>query len=163
MFEVALMIERQLEAIDADQILALHEGLEDSVKYHLLLPIESSAAIMSASLSALGGGEIMPLASGDDLAEVSAEIRRLGEEELAASIALLTERGASVAGALTEDDPVDALVELVNENQVAEVIILTEPHLVAEFFHLDWTSRAKRRLNVPTLHLLEHLPFEAQR
>lgn len=162
MYSVALLIERKLEAIDADQIIALHEGLSEPVTYHVLLPIETSAAIMSASLSSLGGGEIIPVTSGDDLAEVSAEIKRLGQDELDASVNLLRERGASVTGQLTEEDPVDALLELVSDADAAEAIILTEPHVIAEFFHVDWTSRARRRLDVPTLHLLEHLPFSAQ-
>ena len=162
MYSVALLIERKLEQIDADQVIALHEGLSEPVSYHVLLPIETSAAIMSASLSSLGGGEIIPVTSGDDLAEVSAEIKRLGQDELDASVNLLRERGVNVTGQLTEEDPVDALLELVNDADAAEAIILTEPHVIAEFFHVDWTSRARRRLDVPTLHLLEHLPFSAQ-
>ena len=162
MYSVALLIERKLEPIDADQVIALHEGLSEPVSYHVLLPIETSAAIMSASLSSLGGGEIIPVTSGDDLAEVSAEIKRLGQDELDASVNLLRERGVNVTGQLTEEDPVDALLELVSDSDAAEAIILTEPHVIAEFFHVDWTSRARRRLAVPTLHLLEHLPFSAQ-
>ena len=162
MYSVALLIERKLEPIDADQVIALHEGLSEPVSYHVLLPIETSAAIMSASLSSLGGGEIIPVTSGDDLAEVSAEIKRLGQDELDASVNLLRERGVNVTGQLTEKDPVDALLELVSDSDAAEAIILTEPHVIAEFFHVDWTSRARRRLDVPTLHLLEHLPFSAQ-
>jgi len=33
---------------------------------------------------------------------------------------------------------------------------------VKEFFHVDWTSRARRKLKVPILHLLEHETFEEQ-
>ena len=43
-----------------------------------------------------------------------------------------------------------------------EVIILTRPHVVAEFFHVDWTSRARRKIGVPVLHLLEHENFDEQ-
>ena len=43
-----------------------------------------------------------------------------------------------------------------------EAIILTRPHVVAEFFHLDWTSRARRKIGVPVLHLLEHESFDEQ-
>ena len=57
---------------------------------------------------------------------------------------------------------VDALVEVVRDTKCDEVIILTEPHVVREFLHVDWTSRARRKLDVPTLHLLEHLTFEEQ-
>ena len=34
--------------------------------------------------------------------------------------------------------------------------------MVSEFFHLDWTSRARRKLGVPVLHLLEHENFDEQ-
>ena len=40
--------------------------------------------------------------------------------------------------------------------------MLTRPHVVAEFFRMDWSSRARRRLGVPVLHLLEHETFEEQ-
>ena len=40
--------------------------------------------------------------------------------------------------------------------------MLTRPHVVAEFFHVDWTSRARRKLGVPVLHLLEHENFDEQ-
>ena len=43
-----------------------------------------------------------------------------------------------------------------------EAIILTRPHVVAEFFHVDWTSRARRKIGVPVLHLLEHENFDEQ-
>ena len=43
-----------------------------------------------------------------------------------------------------------------------EAIILTRPHVVAEFFHVDWTSRARRKIGVPVLHLLERENFDEQ-
>ena len=49
----------------------------------------------------------------------------------------------------------DALAKSVVQHQAAEVIVLTRPHLVSEFFHVDWTSKARRRLGVPLLHLVE--------
>ena len=60
MFDVALLIERQLNDLDADQIVALHEGLDDTVRYHLLLPVENSTDLLMSSMGALGG-QMMPL------------------------------------------------------------------------------------------------------
>lgn len=162
MYNVVLLIERQLIELDANQIVALHEGVDDDLTYHLLLPVESSAAMLSSSMSALGGGQFMPISEPDTLAVVEQEIHEAGEAELEASAALLRDRGQHVTATLVEGDPIDALERLVEEVDGDEVIILTEPHLVREFLKLDWTSRARRALDVPTLHLLEHLPFEAQ-
>lgn len=163
MYDVALLIERQLNELDAEQIVALHEGLDEPVAYHILLPVESSTAVLSSSLSALGAGQIMPPTEPDVLAEVQREIRMAGQAELEASGALLRARAKNVTEHLTEDDPIDALTELVKKTSSREAIILTEPHIVSEFLRLDWSARARRKLDVPTLHLLEHVPFDAQR
>lgn len=162
MYDVALLIERQLQPLDADQIIALHEGIDDEVTYHLLLPVESTPAMLATSLSALGAGQVAPISDPDVVIEAHDQLAEAGARELEASAALLRERGQRTSTTLTEDDPVNALAELVASTSSAEAIILTEPHLVREFLHLDWTSRARRKLDVPTLHLLEHVPFAGQ-
>ena len=162
MFDVSLLIERQLNDLDADQVIALHEGLDDTVRYHLLLPVESSSAMLVSSMGALGG-QVVPITDPTTIDDVQDSIDRAGQSELDASAALLTERGQQVTATITEGDPVEALVELVKKTASSEVIILTEPHVVKEFLHVDWTSRAQRKLDVPSVHLLEHVPFDAQR
>jgi hypothetical protein len=162
MFDVALLIERQLNNLDADQIVALHEGLDDTIGYHLLLPVDNSSDVLISSMGALGG-QVMPIAEAAELEGVQANIKKAGQAELEASAALLRDRGQHVTTTLTEDDPIDALLALVSSTNAAEVIILTEPHVVKEFLHVDWTSRAQRKLDVPSIHLLEHVPFDAQR
>jgi hypothetical protein len=162
MFDVSLLIERQLNDLDADQVVALHEGLDDTVRYHLLLPVESSATVLMSSMGALGG-QVVPLSEPGAIDDVQHSIDRAGQDELAASAALLSDRGQQVTATMTEDDPIDALLELVKATSSSEVIILTEPHVVKEFLHIDWTSRAQRKLEVPSVHLLEHVPFDAQR
>jgi hypothetical protein len=162
MFDVALLIERQLIDLDADQIIALHEGLDDTVRYHLLLPVENSSDVLMSSMGALGG-QVLPLTDLEAADEVHRSVRTAGQAELEASAALLAERGQEVTASLTEDDPIDALLTLVKATGSSEVIILTEPHVVKEFLQIDWTSRAQRKLDVPSVHLLEHVPFDAQR
>ena len=71
-------------------------------------------------------------------------------------------RTSTVFGESVTADPIDALAAKVKDVGAAEVIVLTRPHVVAEFFHLDWTSKARRKLGVPVLHLLEHERFDEQ-
>jgi hypothetical protein len=118
--------------------------------------------MLASSMSALGGGQIVTIADPDVIADVQHELSSARQAELDASAGLLTARGQQITTALTENDPIDALAELVTRTSSSEAIILTESHVVREFLHLDWTSRAKRKLDVPTLHLLEHVPFSAQ-
>ncbi|WP_456697467.1 hypothetical protein [Aeromicrobium sp. P5_D10] len=162
MFDVALLIERQLNPLDADQIIALHEGLDDTVRYHLLLPVENSAALLASSMTTFGG-QIAPMADIENIDELQSKIVSAGQAELDASAALLVERGQQVSATLTEEDPITALLALVKSTASSEVIVLTQPHLVKEFLRIDWTSRAQRKLDVPSVHLLEHVPFDAQR
>ena len=70
--------------------------------------------------------------------------------------------GADAVGQVVSIDPIDALASKVAQVDGREAIILTRPHIVAEFFHLDWTSRARRKIGVPVLHLLEHERFDEQ-
>lgn len=161
MYDVALLIEHQLEPLDADQVVSLHEGLDEPVTYHLLLPVESSTATMMSSMTAFGG-QVLPPTEPDLVNDLSREVRRAGEAELEASVALLRERGQQVAGELAQDDPLDELMALAKRVEVAEVIVMTDSHAVRELLRMDWASRARRALDLPTLHLLEHVPFDAQ-
>lgn len=156
MYAVALLIERELSDADADQILELHEELDDTVVYNVILPVENSSALLTRSLAGLGSGEVLPPLSAEDLTEVQDQIEKAGQSELDASATRLRKRGNTVNAALVDEDAVDALVTLVTETGSIEAIILTEPHVIQEFFHLDWTSRARRKLDLPTLHLLEY-------
>ena len=99
MYDVALLFERQLTHLDADQVVALHEGLDDTVRYHLLLPVDMSASMLASSMSALGGGQIMTIADADMIADVQNELSSAGQAELNASAALLTSRGQEVTRA----------------------------------------------------------------
>lgn len=162
MYDVALLIEHQLTKLDVQQVTALHEGLDDTVTYHVLLPVEDAAAELATSLGALGGIEMMGSPSTENLGEMQRQATESCRGELEASVELLEALGQKATGTLTRDDPVDALYEIVKTHDSAEAIIVTEPHLVSEFFHIDWTSRARRKLEVPTLHLLEHETFDEQ-
>lgn len=162
MYDVTLLVESQLEDIDADQIVALHEGLEDTVRYHLLLPIESSAATLTSSMSALGGGYVATVPDPAVIEEMQESAEESGHAALDASMALLRARGQKATGLLVDTDPIDTLKALVAKTGSSEVIILTETHFLKEIFHVDWSSRAKRVLDVPTLHLIERYPIEAQ-
>jgi hypothetical protein len=162
MYNVVLLIEQELADIDADQVISLHEGVDDRITYHLLLPVASSAVALSASMTAFGSGEVIAPIDPDTMRHLQDDYDEMGQKELDASAELLRSRKQTVTEKLVEGDPIYELDELVQQVSADEVIILTEPHLVSEFLKLDWTSRARRRFDVPTLHLLEHLPFSAQ-
>ena len=165
-YDVVLLVEQALSPADGAQVHSLHEGLEQPVTYHVLLPLEDASARVEASLGSLAAGEVMTspaMAIADsDLDAVRQESRGRADAELQATLASLAPSGATARGEVVSDSPVDALARKVAEVDGREAIILTRPHLVAEFFHVDWTSRARRRIGVPVLHLLEHETFDEQ-
>lgn len=169
-YDVVLLVEQALTPADAAQVRALHVELDDDptieVVYHVLLPMADAAAAVEASLGVIGGADLIapPITpSPDEIDSLREEYRVQAQRDIDATTEALTASGAHVgSGAIVTDPPVDALARKVSEVDGREAIILTRPHLVAEFFHVDWTSRARRKLGVPVLHLLEHETLEEQ-
>jgi len=166
-YDVVLLVEQQLTEADARQVRALHEELEDPVTYHVLIPLEDAAARIEASMGSLSAGEMLAspaMTMRDvDLDAVRKECQERSERELRNTVAALEKIGAVVGSStVVSEPPIDALAAKVQEVDGREAIILTRPHVVAEFFHLDWTSRARRKIGVPVLHLLEHENFDEQ-
>jgi hypothetical protein len=96
------------------------------------------------------------------VARVRVESDKLWSRDLNATLDALKAAGAAADGKVVDDDPIHALAAAVAEVDGREAIILTRSPVVSEFFHLDWSSRARRKIGVPVLHLLEHENFDEQ-
>ena len=165
-YDVILLVEQALTVADARQVLSLHEELDDPVVYHVLLPLEDAAARIEASMGGLSGGELMGNPTigmhEADIEAVRKDSQEQSDDELSATLAALREAGGTANGKVVGDDPIQALSAEVSAVDGREAIILTRSHVVSEFFHRDWTSRARRKIGVPVLHLLEHENFDEQ-
>ncbi|MEI5672985.1 MULTISPECIES: hypothetical protein [unclassified Nocardioides] len=165
-YDVVLLVEQALTQADAAQVRSLHEGLDEPVTYHVLLPLEDAAARIEAAMGSLSAGELMAspaVAMSDvDLEAVRQECEDRSTTDLKDTLAALTAAGAHATGQVVPGPPIEALAAKIKEVDGREAIILTRPHVVAEFFHLDWTSQARRKIGVPVLHLLEHENFDEQ-
>lgn len=165
-YDVVLLVEQALSRADATQVRSLHEALDVPVVYHVLLPMADAAAAVEASLGVIGGADLIapPITpSPDEIEHLREEYRDQAERDLSTTTRALEGAGATVGGGtIVTDSPVDALIRVVREVDGREAIVLTRPHVVSEFFHVDWTSRARRKLGVPVLHLLEHQSFDEQ-
>jgi len=128
--------------------------------------MEDAAARIEASLGTLSGGELLGtpslLVNEVDLDAVRKDCLDRATEDLSTTLDALRTAGASAEGTVVDVSPIDALKTKVTEVDGREAIILTRPHVVAEFFHVDWTSQARRKIGVPVLHLLEHENFDEQ-
>lgn len=165
-YDVVLLVEQALTPVDAAQVRSLHEALDEPVVYHVILPMEDAAARIEASLGTLSGGELLGtpslLVDEVDLDAVRKDCLDRANRDLQTTLDALRDAGATARGQVVDVSPVEALKTKVAEVDGREVIILTRPHVVAEFFHVDWASQARRKLGVPVLHLLEHETFDEQ-
>ncbi|MBA2464306.1 MAG: hypothetical protein ACR2HA_08415 [Nocardioides sp.] len=165
-YDVVLLVEQPLSLQDAEQVRSLHSDVADPVRYHVLLPVEDAAARVESALGSIASSEVLATPSmvmdRENMEAVQRELLDEARGEVNACVERMSRVGADVVGEVVTADPVDALTAKVAEVSAAEAIILTRPHVVAEFFHLDWTSRARRKLGVPVLHLLEHENFDEQ-
>lgn len=165
-YDVVLLVEQPLSDLDARQVFGLHEGVDADVVYHVLMPVEDSAQRIESSLGGLAGGEMLMVPSTvlaeTDLEGLRQDILDEARRNLQRTLDALGACGATAVGQTISADPIEGLAAKVAEVDAREAIILTRPHVVAEFFHVDWTSRARRKLGVPVLHLLEHETFDEQ-
>jgi hypothetical protein len=168
-YNVVLLVEQPLSDQDARQVRGLHEEMEtegEHVRYHLLLPVEDAAARVESAMGSLAASEVLAspalVMDESDLEDIQHELLEGARNQLSQCLDRLTDTGADAVGDIVSVDPIDALAAKVKSVDGREAIILTQPHVVSEFFHMDWTSRARRKIGVPVLHLLEHESFDEQ-
>lgn len=165
-YDVVLLIEQPLSRQDATQVRGLHEDVEDPVRYHVLLPVEDAAARVESAMGSVASSEMLAspglVMDETELQETQRELLERARGHLTSCLDAIHGTGADAVGEIVSIDPIDALRAKVSATDAREAIILTRPHVVAEFFHLDWTSRARRQIGVPILHLLEHENFDEQ-
>ncbi|MET7282806.1 hypothetical protein ABZS29_31545 [Kribbella sp. NPDC005582] len=158
MYDVVLLVEQELSEPDAKRVVALHEDMPEQVRYHVLVPCHNAEAGVEASISALGTADLYGpglATQRQDLAEAQKAIDSEAKGCSGRSVQRLRELGKAAEGGISHERPIDALIATVDATKGQEVVILTRPHVVAEFFQLDWTNSARRHLKVPVLHLLE--------
>jgi hypothetical protein len=165
-YDVVLLIEQPLSVQDARQVRGLHEGVTEPVRYHVLLPVEDAAARVETAMGSLAASEVLAsptlVLDNENIKEVQRELLEQARSDVSSCVDRLGQCGGDAIGELVTADPIEALAAKVAQVQAAEAIILTRPHVVTEFFHMDWSSRARRKLGVPVLHLLEQENFDEQ-
>ena len=165
-YDVVLLVEQPLSLQDAVQVRGLHTDVADPVRYHVLLPVEDAAARVESAMGSIAASEVLAtpalMMDAENIEAVQKELLEQARSDVGACVDRMTTSGCDVVGEVVTADPIEALAAKVKEVQAAEAIILTRKHVIAEFFHVDWTSRARRKIGVPILHLLEHENFDEQ-
>jgi hypothetical protein len=152
-FTTVLMIEKPLVSADVEMVTTLH-GDED-VSFVVLMQPRGDQDRLLRALDDVALGELEGAAHEGEEPEGGDALQpaRLGLEH---SLKALRDAGADAVGRIVERHPLDVLTGVAEESGADEVIVLTAPHLVEEFFHRDWASRARHKVGVPVLKLFAH-------
>lgn len=154
MFTSVLMIEKPLSREDVDFVTTLHG--EERISFVVLMqPRSDQADVLLRAIDDVAIGELREAVREGDLPEGD-EAREPAEVALEYSLRELREAGSEAVGQVVEDHPLDKLKTVVDDSGADEVIVLTAPHYVEEFFHRDWASRARHKVGVPVLKLFAH-------
>lgn len=154
MFTSVLMIEKALTSADVEFVTTLHG--DEAVSFHVLLqPRGEQADRLLRAIDDVALGELDEAVREGQTPE-GEEALSVGERALEVSLTALRTAGSAAEGRLVEEHPLDALKGVVQEVGADEVIVLTDPHYVEEFFHRDWASRARQKVGVPVLKLFSH-------
>lgn len=154
MFTSVLMIEKPLTPEDVDFVTTLHG--EERISFVVLLqPRGDQADVLLRAIDDVAMGELKDAVREGEEPE-GKEAREPAEIGLEYSLRALREAGADAIGQVIEDHPLDKLKTIVEDAGADEVIVLTAPHYVEEFFHRDWASRARHKVGVPVLKLFAH-------
>ncbi|NLU74079.1 indole-3-glycerol phosphate synthase [Streptomyces sp. HNM0575] len=155
MFTTVLMIEKPLVSDDVELVTTLHG--DEPVSFVVLIQPRGDQDRLLRALDDVALGEfdeaVREGSESDDR-----ETRQPAARALEHSLTLLRETGARAEGSVIENHPLDVLTEAVERHKADEVIVLTAPHLVEEFFHRDWATRARHKVGVPVLKLFAHTP-----
>ncbi|SFE88142.1 hypothetical protein SAMN05216251_10640 [Actinacidiphila alni] len=150
MFTTVLMIEKPLAPADVELVTSLHG--DEQVSFVVLMQPRGDQDRLLRAVDDVALGYLEDAAhedrepEGDDAAPAA-------ERALAHSLDALRAAGSEAVGEVVDSHPLDLLRSVVEQTHADEVIVLTAPHFVEEFFHRDWTSRARHKVGVPVLKL----------
>jgi hypothetical protein len=149
-FTTVLMIEKALSAADVELVTTLHG--EEPVSFVVLMQPRGRQDELLRALDDVALGRLEEAVhehEEDDAATPAGQA-------LAHTLEQLRAAGPEAVGHVVADDPLGMLRTVVEDTKADEVIVLTAPHFVEEFFHRDWASRARHRVGVPVLKLFAH-------
>jgi hypothetical protein len=152
-FTTVLMIEKPLVPADVELVTTLHG--DEPVSFVVLMQPRGDQDRLLRAIDDVALGELDKAVREARQPEGDNALLP-AERALAHSLKALRDTGNEAVGEVVESHPIELLKSVVEQTHADEVIVLTAPHLVEEFFHRDWTSRARHQVGVPVLKLFAH-------
>ena len=153
MITTVLMIEKPLAPVDVELVTTLHA--DEPVSFVVLMQPRGDQERLLRALDDVALGELREATREEEEPEGEAALPPAAQA-LEHSLQALRAAGSEALGEIVEEHPLDVLRSVVEQTKADEVIVLTAPHLVEEFFHRDWASRARHTVGGPVLKLYAH-------
>ena len=147
-----LLTEKALSAHDAERFAHLHDP--EPIHIHVLFPAHDDRSELEEVVDDLARTDFSEAIHDDH--DVTDKVRTAGAgRELAVSIAALVAAGvAAVDGEVVTGHPVDAVATIAAALNPDEIVVLTEPHLLADMTRRDWATRIRHAVDKPVLHVV---------
>ena len=154
MFTTILLTEKALSAHDVQRVAHLHDP--EPVHVHVVVPAHDDRSELAEAVDDIARTDFADVLHDADKGRSEQELTSRAGRELAAAIAALLAEGVSrVDGEIASGSPVDRVVAVAAELSADEVVVLTEPHLLADLTRRDWASRLRHALDLPVLHVVQ--------
>jgi hypothetical protein len=158
-----LIVEKTINQHDLEYVVGLHsDNIEEGMapeNYVIVVPVGKENGKVLATLDDLALANFKGAeedSHGEPLNEAVVAARAI----MTATVEAFQAAGKQAKGELLAGPPVDGLKTIAAKYEADEIIVLTVPHLVEEFFHRDLASRLRKATDLPTLRLLAHVPLD---
>ena len=153
MFTTVLLTEKALSDHDVQRVAHLHDP--EPVHVHVVVPSHDDRSELAEAVDDIARTDFADALHDEDSGRTQAQLTGAAGQEVAAAIAALRAAGvAQVDGEVAAGNPVDRVVELARSLDADEVVVFTEPHLIADWTRRDWASRLRHSLDLPVLHVV---------
>jgi glycine/D-amino acid oxidase-like deaminating enzyme len=148
-----LLTEKALSDHDVQRVAHLHDP--EPVRIHVVVPAHDDRSELAEAVDDIARADFADALRDEDAGRTDAQLSATAASELTAAIAALKAAGVGeVDGEVVAGNPVQRVVELATELGADEVVVLTEPHLLADLTRRDWATRLRHALDLPVLHVV---------
>ena len=153
MITMLVLTEETLTPHDIERLVGLHAP--DPVTAHVVVPSGTDQSTLEQIVDDLTRTDFDELA--DDVDPVQpGEIEKAqrAQRRLTDSVQALVAAGMAATGSLVPQNPVDATAALAAAEDVDEIIVITEPHLITDVLRRDWATKLRHTVKRPVLHFI---------
>lgn len=161
MSTVVVVTTHPLSARDAADLLTIAGGDPGGASFHVAVPEEATSASMGAviddwELGVAAGRGAGKNAIADREINPGEVARHDAQRVLDESVETLRATGATAAGEVTPDHPLESIGDIVAHHSPDEVVVMVRHRLLSAATHSDLAGKIQRKFDVDTVRVKAH-------